>query len=126
MTATGTLAEPAGALDVLLEALERGNVRGVRRRLCRDACFLTQDRTPILGRERVGSLLGQLVTAGLAVSAVGPYCLELGQMALVSARLQIRLPTGPEPLEQTTDGLFALVHREGEWKLLLAAPWGLP
>jgi hypothetical protein len=126
MTQAGTLVGTAGALEVLLDALERGNIAELRQRLCRDVCFLTQDRTPIRGRERVDSLLSQLVGAGLVVSTAETSCVELGLFALVSARLQMRLPARPKTLELAADAVFALAHREGEWKLLLVAPWGLP
>ena len=125
MAQADTLVRTAGAFESLLDALEHGKIADLRRRLCRDVCFLTQDRTPIRGRDRVDSLLGQLVEAGLVVSTAETSCLELGQFALVSAGLQMRLPARPKALELAGEAVFALAHREGEWKLLLVAPWGL-
>ncbi len=124
MSSATATAGSAESFDRFLAALERGDIGGLTGALCRDACFLTQDRTPIGGRERVASLLAQLARIGLRVDASSRWAIELADFALLGARLQIQVPAAPRPLVQAADSTFVLAHRESRWKLLLIAPWG--
>lgn len=126
VTATATPAKPSEAVEGFLALLEAGDLAALGNSLCRDACFLTQDATTIQGREPVAALLAQLQASGLRVTSLTSHALWLGDFALVTTRWRLRLPARPVPLLQTTEAMLALAHREGQWKLLLIAPWGWP
>lgn len=118
--------DPGAAFDSFLLALERRELRVLAAALCRDVCFLTPDRTPISGRDRVTSLLAQLLKTGLSVNPGSRRAIQLADFALLSIGLQLHLPAQPRPLVQSSEATIAFVNRESRWKLLLIAPWGWP
>jgi len=120
------LERPEEVIDRLIAALGRGDNAGITRLLCRDVCFLTQDATAVYGRDRVSSLIAQLIAAGVDVRSLAHHTLQIGSLALVSARWKLSFRARDEPLVQATEPTLVLVVREGSWKLLLLAPWGWP
>jgi ketosteroid isomerase-like protein len=124
--ATSAAAAPEDALESFLDAVERGDHRSLSDLLCRDVCFLTQDSTAIRGRDRVLSLLTQLIAAGVDVRSISSHTLQIADFALVSASWRLGRERPPTALRQTTAASLVLSLREGTWKLLLLAPWGWP
>ncbi|HET9154028.1 MAG TPA: nuclear transport factor 2 family protein [Solirubrobacterales bacterium] len=121
-----SVARPDEVIDLLIAALARGDNAAIPRLLCRDVCFLTQDATAIYGRDRVASLIAQLVAAGVDVCSLAQSSLQIGSIAMVSARWRLSFRAREEPLVQTTEATLVLADREGSWKHLLVAPWGCP
>jgi ketosteroid isomerase-like protein len=117
---------PDEVVDRLIAALARANNADIPPLLCRDVCFLTQDATAVYGRDRVVSLIAQLIAAGVDVRSLAHHSLQITSFALVSARWRLSFRARDEPLVQTTEATLVLADREGSWKLLLLAPWGCP
>ena len=103
---------PRAALEDFLGALNRGDHPALARTLCRQVTFLTQDATGIHGRERVASLLAQLLAGGLRVRLDTSHMMELDGVALVSLRWEIRLANRVETLVQRTEASLVLACRE--------------
>lgn len=123
--------EPAGerpdeVIDLLIAALDRGDSAAIPHLLCRDVCFLNQDATAIYGRDRVVSLIAQLIAAGVDVRSLSQHSLQIASFVLVSAQWKLSFTAREKPLVQTTQPTLVLAEREGRWKLLLMAPWGCP
>jgi hypothetical protein len=119
-------AAPEDVLQVFFDALERGCVPPPEQTLCRDVTFVTQDATAIRGRERVASLLAQLIGVRLQVLPGSSHMMELGEFALASAGWEIRLSNSTGSMVQRTEANLVFALRESRWKLLLIAPWGWP
>jgi len=117
---------PEEVVDRLIAALARGDNATVPHLLCRDVCFLTQDATAIYGRDRVVSLIAQLIAAEVDVHSLGHHSLQIASFALISARWRLTFRAREEPLVQTAEATLVLAVREGNWKFLLVAPWGCP
>ncbi len=117
---------PEEVVGQLIDALGHGDDTAVPDLLCRDVCFLTQDATAIYGRDRVVSLISQLVAARVDVRSLAQHSLRITSFALVSAQWRLSFRARKEPLVQTTQATLVLADREGSWKLLLLAPWGCP
>lgn len=120
------VAEPEEVVDRLIAVLARGDNATVPHLLCRDVCFLTQDATAIHGRDRVVSLIEQLIAAEVDVRTLAHHSLQIASFALISARWRLSFRAREEPLVQTTEATLVLALREGNWKFLLVAPWGCP
>ena len=117
---------PDEVVDLLIAALSRADNAAIPPLLCREVCFLTQDATAIYGRDRVISLIAQLIAAGVDVCSLAHHALQITSFALVSARWRVSFRARETPLVQNTEATLVLADREGSWKFLLLAPWGYP
>lgn len=117
---------PREALTRFLAALREGDQETAVACLTRDACFVTPDSTVIRGRLDIAAILAQLGTLGMELEA-NPRgsALIAGDTALSSESWIVRSRgEGAEQLVQTFLTRSVSVRVEGEWKLLIVAPWG--
>ena len=92
----------------------------------RDACLIAPDATVVHGREDICLVLVQLAALRTQVEVESSTVLEAGDVALVHQHWKIRLrPPGANPFVQLTDPTLVLRRTEREWKLTIAAPWGI-
>jgi uncharacterized protein (TIGR02246 family) len=116
---------PEQVLDRFVTALNDGDLRSVRDAFARDGCFVTPDATVIHGREHVGAALAQFVSIGFRVQLQLRSAVAASDVALLSDRwtTALRAESHAE-LRQTCRASTLLRHLEGQWKILLLAPWG--
>jgi len=120
-----SLAESERVSHDLARALSAGNLDTAAACFARDACLITPDGTAVHGRERIRSVLAQLVLARAQVAVELSSTLVAGGIALTRERWTIRSPGADgRALVRRTEPMLVLRWIEEEWKLALAAPWG--
>jgi ketosteroid isomerase-like protein len=109
-----------------MAALRGGDRHAAVSHLARDACFVTPDATVVRGRPDIAEILGQLTSTGMELG-VEPLCSALvaGNTAVSPERWTVSSEAeGGERLVQTFLSRSIMVRVEGDWKLLILAPWG--
>ena len=109
-----------------MAALRAGDRRAAVARLARDACFVTPDSTVIRGRIDIATILAQLSIMGMELEAEPRGgALIAGDTAFCSERWTVRTGVeGSERLVQSFLSQSVSIRVEGQWKLLIVAPWG--
>lgn len=109
-----------------VRALSIGDLDAATACFARDACLITPDATAVHGRERVRSLLAQLVARRTEIKVELSNVVRAGEVVLANERWRVRSGVGDEApqIEQRLDPILVLHRIEAEWKLAIAAPWG--
>lgn len=117
---------PERTRAALTRALDAADLAAATSCFARDACFLTPDATVIHGREEIRPILAQMIARGTQVDVLCSSVLIAGEVALVSERWRIS-SAGAEGsvFEQSASPKMVLRRVEGDWKLSIAALWGL-
>jgi ketosteroid isomerase-like protein len=122
---TATAVRPEEVPVALAKALNFGDLEAAAGCFARDACFMTPDRTMVCGRDEVRPLLAQLIAMRLTARVELIRMHVVGDTALGSERWTMRFDTGNgSPLGRTSESTVLLRQVEGDWKILIAAPWG--
>jgi ketosteroid isomerase-like protein len=113
-------------MSAFCNAVNAGELERACACFTRDGCLITPDATAVQGREAIGAVLAQLVAAGTRVSVQVSAILAAGDVALGRERWQIHsdAPGGTQFVRESTPTLV-LQRVESQWKLAIAAPWGL-
>lgn len=125
-SATPKTAQAVRASLSFARALSVGDLEGATACFARDGCLITPDATAVHGRERIRSLLAQLVARRTEIEVELSYVIGAGEVVLASERWRVCSGAGAEAprIEQTLNPTLVLRQIEGEWKLAIAAPWG--
>jgi ketosteroid isomerase-like protein len=121
-----TAVTPEQRVIAFAAAINAGDPQAASNCFVKDAVLLTPDSTAVNGRERVRSILLQLVSRQIRIEVQARTVLVAGEVALGSERWRVR-SAGTEGtiFEQTTSPKWVLSYVEEDWKLAIAAPWGL-
>ncbi|HEY5053866.1 MAG TPA: nuclear transport factor 2 family protein [Solirubrobacterales bacterium] len=113
------------ACHSFLQALGDGDLDAATACFARDACLITPDATAVGGRERIRSVLAQLIARHTEIRVDFSNILISGDVALACELWMIRCD-GIEGsrFEQASAPMLVLRQVEGEWKLAIAAFWG--
>lgn len=108
----------------LARALSSGSLDQATACFSREACFVTPDGTAIHGRRQIRHVLAQLIARGVEIEVEGSNVLGGDDVLLVSQRWRICSGSAANPLVQIVQPVLVMRRVEGDWKLVLAAPWG--
>jgi ketosteroid isomerase-like protein len=109
----------------LVGALSAGNLNAATACFARDGCLITPDGTAVHGRDRIRSVLAQLILARAKIEIERSSTLVVGDVALRRERWTIRSSgTEGRGLSQSTESTLVLRWIEERWKVALVAPWG--
>jgi ketosteroid isomerase-like protein len=109
---------------VLPWALSAGDLGSASACFARDACLITPDATVIHGRDRIRSILAQLIAQRVEVEVELSHVVNGGAVRLVRERWRIRTGIEAPRFAQTLHPTFVLRRVESEWRVAIAAPWG--
>lgn len=123
--APATHPHPRSTCSTFPAHLNAGKLDAATACFAKDACLLTQDVTAIHDREHIRPLLAQLIARRTKISVTLRNLLVAGDVALVRERWEMALD-GVEGSRFTQHCAATLVLNriEGQWKLVLLAPWG--
>jgi uncharacterized protein (TIGR02246 family) len=107
----------------LATLLSAGDLEGAAACFARDGCLVTPDGTAIHGRDRIRSVLAQMVVRRTEVEVDLSSSISAGEVMLVRERWRVRTGEGSAQFEQTLTPTLVLRQIEGAWKLAIAAPW---
>lgn len=124
--ATGGPSHLARASLPFVQAISLGDLDSATACFARDGCLITPDATAVHGRDRVRPLLAQLVARRTEIKVEFSHLVSAGAVVLANERWRLRAGGGESPrIEQTLHPTLVLRQVEAEWKLAIAAPWGL-
>jgi ketosteroid isomerase-like protein len=109
---------------ILPRALSAGDLESASGCFARDACLITPDATVIHGRDRIRSVLAQLVAQRVEVEVELSHVVDGGEVRLIRERWAVRVGIAPARLVQALHPTLVLRRVESEWKVAIAAPWG--
>jgi ketosteroid isomerase-like protein len=106
-------------------ALSVGDLDLAAASFTRDGCLITPDATAIHGRDRIRSVLAQMVIRQTEIRIELSSTIDAGEVILASQRWRIRSGgCADRRIEQTSNAILVLRQIEAEWKMAIAAPWG--
>lgn len=108
----------------LASSLSAGDLGRAAACFARDGCLITPDGTAIHGRDRIRSVLAQMVIRRTEVEVDLSSSISAGEVMLVRERWRVRAGEGSARFEQTLQPTLVLRQVEDAWKLAIAAPWG--
>jgi uncharacterized protein (TIGR02246 family) len=104
-------------------ALSAGDLEQAAACFARDGCLITPDETAIHGRDRIRSVLAQMVIRRTEIDVELSNSITAGDVMLVHERWRVRAGESSAQFEQTLHPTLVLREIEGAWKLSIAAPW---
>ena len=104
-------------------ALTAGDLDRAAACFARDGCLITPDGTAIHGRDRIRSVLAQMVIRRTEIEVELSNSISAGETMLVQERWRVRAGEGDAQFEQTLHPTLVLREIEGAWKLSIAVPW---
>jgi uncharacterized protein (TIGR02246 family) len=107
----------------LASALSAGDLDQAAACFARDGCLVTPDGTAIHGRDRIRTVLAQMVIRRTEVEVELSNSISAGDVMLVHERWRVRAGEGSAQFEQTLHPTLVLQQIEGAWKLSIAMPW---
>src|ERR1700679_2104380 len=108
----------------LARALSSGDLDRATACFSREACFVTPDGTAIHGRRQMRHLLAQLVARRVEIEIESSNVLGGDGVLLACERWRICSGSAANRLVQIVHPVLVMRPVEGEWKLVIAAPWG--
>ena len=93
-----------------------------------EAAIVTASGETVRGREEIGAALGALIDNGARVEIELTKTISAGDVAVGVGTLTLS-GTGPDGSEfrhQSSSTVFYSRGADGEWRIALDAPWGLP
>jgi ketosteroid isomerase-like protein len=120
------LATPRLACEALQRAINEADLEAALSCFAPDACLVGAEETVAQGEQALAASLSRLIEAGAQVRIELYGVLVAGEIALAHERWQISYRGIPDP-RVSQDPCPGLVMRllEGEWRVAIAAPWGL-
>ncbi|HEU5061758.1 MAG TPA: nuclear transport factor 2 family protein [Solirubrobacterales bacterium] len=103
--------------------LSAGDLEGAAACFARDGCLVTPDGTAVHGRDRIRSVLAQMVVNRTEIEVELSSSISSGEVMLVRERWRVRSGENGGQLEQTLHPTLVLRQIEAAWKLSIAAPW---
>jgi ketosteroid isomerase-like protein len=117
--------DQVGTHRAFVRALSAGDLDAATACFARDGCLITPDATAIHGRERVRSLLAQLIASNTEIRVDLSDVLTAAGVVLACERWTVRTEGADgTQIERTLEPTLAMREVEGEWKLAIVAPWG--
>jgi uncharacterized protein (TIGR02246 family) len=107
----------------LASALSAGDLDQAAASFSRDGCLVTPDGTAVHGRDRIRTVLAQMVIRRTEIEVELSNSLSAGDVMLVHERWRVRAGEGSARFEQTLHPTLVLRQIEGAWKLSIAMPW---
>lgn len=108
----------------LVQSLSLGDLDAATACFARDGCLITPDATAIHGRQRIRPVLAQLIASRTEIKVEHSNVLSAGDVVLVHERWRMRSGADEtQRIEQTLNPTLVLRLIEGDWKLVIAAPW---
>lgn len=119
-------ATPRLACEALARAIDARDLDGALACFAPGACLVWTEGTAAQGADAIRARLAELIAHGAEVEFEVSGVLVAGDLALAHERWQISY--GEQRFRSPESASPTLVLRllEGEWKLAIAAPWGLP
>lgn len=119
-------ATPRLACEALAKAIGRGELEAALSCFSPDGCLVGAEGTVAQGEHALAASLSQLIEAGARVAIDLYGVLVAGEVALAHERWQISYRGVPDPrLTESPSPSLVLRLIEGEWRIAIAAPWGL-
>lgn len=117
---------PALACLTFAATLNNGELDAATSCFAREGCLITPDATAIRGRESIRDILAQLIARRAEIAVELSATLTAGDVALAHERWRI-CSEGAEnvPFVQVSTPTLVLRCIEEDWKLAIAAPWGV-
>ena len=116
--------ELVGGCLPFVRSLSVGDLDAATACFARHGCLITPDATAIHGRDRIRPVLAQLIASRTEIRVEHSSVLSAGDVVLVHDCWRIRSGGGEtQRIEQTLNPTLVLRLIEGEWKLVIAAPW---
>jgi uncharacterized protein (TIGR02246 family) len=113
----------AACTHTFASVLNAGDLERAAACFARDGCLITPDGTAVHGRDRIKSVLAQMVIGRTRIEVELSNSISSGDVMLVRERWRVRAGEGSGQLEQTLHPLLVLRQIEGAWKLSIAVPW---
>ena len=107
----------------LASFLSAGNLEGAAACFARDGCLITPDGTAVHGRDRIRSVLAQMVIRRTEIDVELSSSIKAGDVMLVRERWRLRAGEASPRFEQTLHPTLVLRQIEAAWKLAIVAPW---
>ena len=104
--------------------LSAGDLERAAAYFARDGCLVTPDGTAIHGRQRIRSVLAQMVIRRTQIEVELSNSISAGEVMLVREQWRVRAGEDAAQTEQTLHPTLVLRQIEGAWKLAVAVPWG--
>lgn len=123
-SATPRGASPTGSCVSFARALSDGDLDQAASWFARDGCLITPDATAVHGRERIRSVLAQMVASQTEIRVELSSTVATGEVILVQQRWRVRAGDRGARIEESLNAVLILRRIEGIWKLSIAAPWG--
>lgn len=118
-------ASPTDLVGKLADAITKGDLDAALALWEPEACIVGPDGSALArGRDGIADVLGAMVDHGARFHAEVLEVHAAGDLALVVGLLTLTAPDGSAQRSRSL-----VVHRrgaEGEWRIALDAPWGLP
>jgi uncharacterized protein (TIGR02246 family) len=108
----------------LADAINSGDLAAALALWEPEACIVGRDGSSLAGRDAVAAVLGSMIEHGTRFDAEVLDVYAAGDLAVVTGNLTL---TAADGTIQRSRSL--VVHRrgpDGEWRIALDAPWGLP
>jgi len=120
-------ATPRLACEVLQKAINGGDREGALRCFSPGAGLLGPDGSISQGEAALRARLGALISAGAQVDVELYGVLVAADIALAHERWQISYGGKPDPAAANASAPTLVLRLiAGEWKVAIAAPWGVP
>jgi uncharacterized protein (TIGR02246 family) len=117
---------PAAAIELMTEALNRGDVEGAMSLYENEATFAPQPGREVKGLEAISAALDRFVALEPRMPGEITSVMTAGDLALVTNRWQLE-GTQPDGAPVEMRGHSADVLRrvpDGGWRILIDDPWG--
>jgi len=119
-------ATPRLACEALARAIGRGELEAALSCFSSDGCLVGAEGTVAQGEHALAASLSGLIEAEAKVRIELYGVLVAGDIALAHERWQISYRGIPDPrLPQDPSPSLVLRLLEGQWRIAIAAPWGL-
>jgi uncharacterized protein (TIGR02246 family) len=103
--------------------LSAGDLEQAAACFARDGCLVTPDGTAIHGRDRIRSVLAQMVIRRTEINVELSNSISAGDVMIVHEQWRVRTGEGDAQIEETLCPTLVLRQIEGAWKLSIAMPW---
>jgi uncharacterized protein (TIGR02246 family) len=118
-------ASPPDLVGRLADAITNGDLHAALALWEPDACIVGGDGSVLArGHDGLVAVLGAMIEHGARFEAEVLDVCTAGDLALVTGRLTLTAPDGSQQRSRSL-----VVHRrgsDGEWRIAIDAPWGLP
>jgi ketosteroid isomerase-like protein len=120
-------ATPRLACEAFCRAVNSGDLEAAIACLAPDVCLVWADGTAIQGEAAIRNRLQELIACAAWIESELAGVLVAGELALAHERWQISYDRRPDPASAKAPApTLALRLIAGEWKVAIAAPWGVP